>query len=53
MSNFKNRAQIITKARQVTHSTLRQHAILLELLELPQLMDTCVKVCLFANQLNK
>jgi hypothetical protein len=41
--DFCRRVKGISKARKVNHKTLRQHGQLLELLELSQLMDTCVQ----------
>lgn len=41
--DFFQRVKGISKARKVNHKTLRQHAQLLELLEMPQLMDACVQ----------
>ena len=41
--SFLAKAQEINKRRHVANLTLQHHANLLELLEIPQLMDTCVK----------
>lgn len=40
---FCRRVRGISKSRKVNHKTLRQHAQLLEILELAQLMDACVQ----------
>uniref|UniRef100_A0A6B2L2J8 Conserved oligomeric Golgi complex subunit 8 n=1 Tax=Arcella intermedia TaxID=1963864 RepID=A0A6B2L2J8_9EUKA len=41
--NFTESTTEIAKKRKTNYITLQQHNVLLELLELPQLMDTCVK----------
>jgi hypothetical protein len=41
--NFCTIAQEIAEARRLNKITLQQHAQLIELLEIPQLMDTCVR----------
>ena len=41
--DFCHRVKGISKSRKVNHKTLRQHAQLLELLEMAQLMDACVQ----------
>lgn len=41
--SFAVQAKEITQKRKVHYTTLEQHSTILELLELPQLMDACVK----------
>lgn len=41
--DFCHRVRGISKSRKVNHKTLRQHSQIIDILELSQLMDTCVK----------
>ena len=41
--DFSSKAQTINKRRGVNRNTLQNYSTLLELLEIPQLMDTCVR----------
>ena len=48
---FCKKAHLISKARQVEYKTLQHYNELLEILEIPQLIDTCAKQELFDDAL--
>ena len=49
--DFSSKAHDISHRRTINRITLGNHALILELLEIPQLMDTCVRSGLYDEAL--